>query len=102
MRPAATLYASRRSDPCLRPDSKRRAPHWGSSRVLLARPRPRLRSWTCDCSFGTWDPEVPAVLLPVTSAHELAHGHEHAGEPLEALGVDLTARVGGQLELVKG
>jgi hypothetical protein len=32
---------------------------------------------------------------------ELAHRGEHAGESLDALGVDLAARVGGELELVE-
>jgi hypothetical protein len=32
---------------------------------------------------------------------ELAHRHQHAGEPFDALGGDLAARVGGQFDVVE-
>ena len=39
---------------------------------------------------------------PVADAgDELAHGHQHAGEPLDPLLGDLAARVGGELDVVE-
>jgi hypothetical protein len=35
------------------------------------------------------------------AGHQLAHGHQHAGEPLDALRGDLAAGIGRQLEVVE-
>ena len=35
------------------------------------------------------------------AGHELAHGHEHVGEPFDAVGGDLAAGVGRELEVVE-
>ena len=90
-------------------DLVRRSGSWSSSSTIRLRIGVQAVAGERVAGAGGEQPALAGVEDDVAVAggavadagHELAHGHQHAGEPLDRLGVDLAAGVGGELELVE-